>query len=537
MDNQTLAYLIKGGGSLLSYFIEARPITVSETKEIIIEKGEQPPEKPIEAVKSPEKPAVAVGVSTEETINYQKREISKELLLMEKHLQQRCKINGTACDCCSPPGTRIYSNPGPALIDSPPDHVITHLGHIKAVTQTFERDYAGELVELKVGYTHFPLQLTPEHPVLVARNVRKVQRDLWRKTGISEDTLQWVTAGKLTDHDFMVFPRIKKIHDRPDISSEMAELLGWFVAEGSVYGNRVTFSMNKNESVNIVRVKELLSHIYGVAAKEYLKPTLLHLCYTSKVGINIFKEFGHGAHHKALPDWMLYLPFDKQRAFLKGAIDGDGHRAKYSIVYTTVSETLIYQLRLILFRLGILHSLGTRTIADNVYQGRLIKSNGPRYDIIIAGDAARTLGMDGGKRTVGNHGWVGKNYVFLPVKSNRLVPYTGKVYNIAVDGDESYLTAHGAIHNCKKHPMAIEALSQEALGMTGDEVFHEIDEWSKKVSPITTAEASSSGKYDDEYPKLAVQAREMRKKVMGTTDVMSLLEPKHQQMLKEAVDA
>ena len=100
MDNQTLAYLIKGGGSLLSYFIEARPITVSETKEIIIEKGEQPPEKPIEAVKSPEKPAVAVGVSTEETINYQKREIGKELLLLEKHLQQGCKIAGKGCDCC-----------------------------------------------------------------------------------------------------------------------------------------------------------------------------------------------------------------------------------------------------------------------------------------------------------------------------------------------------------------------------------------------------------------------------------------------------
>jgi hypothetical protein len=90
---------------------------------------------------------------------------------------------------------------------------------------------------------------------------------------------------------------------------------------------------------------------------------------------------------------------------------------------------------------------------------------------------------------------------------------------------------------CKKHPMAIEALSQEALGMTGDEVFHEIAEWSKRVSPITTAEASSSGKYDEEYPKLAVQAREMRKKVMGTTDVLPLLEPNHQQMLKEAVDA
>jgi hypothetical protein len=40
------------------------------------------------------------GVSTEDTIGYQKKEIGKELLLLEKHLQQGCKINGVACDCC-----------------------------------------------------------------------------------------------------------------------------------------------------------------------------------------------------------------------------------------------------------------------------------------------------------------------------------------------------------------------------------------------------------------------------------------------------
>ncbi len=39
-------------------------------------------------------------VSTFETITYQQREIGKELLLLEKHFQQQCKIGGKACDCC-----------------------------------------------------------------------------------------------------------------------------------------------------------------------------------------------------------------------------------------------------------------------------------------------------------------------------------------------------------------------------------------------------------------------------------------------------
>ena len=48
------------------------------------------------------------GVTTEETIAYQKRELGKELLLLEKHLREGCRIpptTGEPCDCCSPKHT------------------------------------------------------------------------------------------------------------------------------------------------------------------------------------------------------------------------------------------------------------------------------------------------------------------------------------------------------------------------------------------------------------------------------------------------
>jgi len=90
---------------------------------------------------------------------------------------------------------------------------------------------------------------------------------------------------------------------------------------------------------------------------------------------------------------------------------------------------------------------------------------------------------------------------------------------------------------CKKHPMAIEALSQEALGMTGDKVYSELVEWTREVTPMTTPEASASGKYEETYSQLAVQAREMRKRIMGTTDVMPLLDPDQRKKLTEAINA
>ena len=78
---------------------------------------------------------------------------------------------------------------------------------------------------------------------------------------------------------------------------------------------------------------------------------------------------------------------------------------------------------------------------------------------------------------------------------------------------------------CEKHPTVIEGLAEETLGMTGDKIYEDAIAWAKKVAPITTEEASRSGKYDKIYPSLAVEARNIRKQIMGTADVKALLSP------------
>ena len=76
---------------------------------------------------------------------------------------------------------------------------------------------------------------------------------------------------------------------------------------------------------------------------------------------------------------------------------------------------------------------------------------------------------------------------------------------------------------CQKHPMAIEALAEETFGMTGTAVYKEIADWAKVIAPITTQEASGSGEYAEIYPRLSMQARELRKKLMGTDKISALL--------------
>jgi len=63
----------------------------------------QTAEKPLE-IKPQEAPKVHLsepGVSPEQTVDYQNREIGKLLLRMERHYAQRLRINGVPCDCGS----------------------------------------------------------------------------------------------------------------------------------------------------------------------------------------------------------------------------------------------------------------------------------------------------------------------------------------------------------------------------------------------------------------------------------------------------
>jgi hypothetical protein len=67
---------------------------------------------------------------------------------------------------------------------------------------------------------------------------------------------------------------------------------------------------------------------------------------------------------------------------------------------------------------------------------------------------------------------------------------------------------------CEKHPIKIEGLALETAGMSSDPVYKELAQWAQDISSITTEAAASSGKYEQEYPKLAIQARNFRKAVM-----------------------
>ena len=78
---------------------------------------------------------------------------------------------------------------------------------------------------------------------------------------------------------------------------------------------------------------------------------------------------------------------------------------------------------------------------------------------------------------------------------------------------------------CEKHPaIGFHAMAGELIPMEPrNTVYAEIMAWVDGNARRLTMEASASGQFDEEYPVMASQVREFRKRVMGTESVETLL--------------
>jgi hypothetical protein len=74
-----------------------------------------------------------------------------------------------------------------------------------------------------------------------------------------------------------------------------------------------------------------------------------------------------------------------------------------------------------------------------------------------------------------------------------------------------------------KHLPDIESLAEETIPMVSNpDIYLELMNWVREIGPKITPEANDSGKYLNEYPKYAHQARDFRKKLLGTLDYTAL---------------
>jgi sulfate adenylyltransferase subunit 2 len=424
-------------------------------------------------------------------------------------------------ECCLPPREKILTNNKVKQIQKVKvdEEVFTHKGRTKKVTKTFVRDYKGFLIEI-TPVSFLPFSITPEHPILALKNEKCVyshgtytrpcthtcpEKYRWQRCKeLGEKylnyTSSWIKAKDLKIGDFLAYPFIydeedikqidlsnyirknnikltkewiyscnypkgKRIPRTVKIDEFLLELLGYYVAEGwSSHGTN--FSFNENEIDLTNRVKFLIKKIFKLEmSKDIIREGSRWIKADSILLEELFLTwFGSSANEKRLPLWLLRLPSKKLLPFLKGYIFGDGNIEENLVRISTSSQHLAEFLKIIFLRLGIIPNIRVTINDRGVIKGRKIIGGESFLFHIQSKEDLNFL-----KRTIfpklkvnlkkqRKRGFILGSYVYIPIRKIRKKPYSGKVFNLEIEKDNSYLTAGASLHNCTE--LKTEALKK-----------------------------------------------------------------------------
>jgi intein/homing endonuclease len=355
------------------------------------------------------------------------------------------------------------------------DKALTHMGRYRRVLDTKTQQYDGKIYTVTPQY-RFPVTLTEGHPFWTKRNdvidwvhINHLKRgDLvfvpvdnsiedYEEISIIDslnDDEFTVKDGYITHHKSGQYKNIgRPINNLPisiPVTEELMWLSGLYIAEGSC-GNRdksLTFSLNKNETEYANQILDYAKKVFDLDGhiddRSHIDNTI-NVIITSQALVQWFRNtFGSGAYNKHLPEWMMHLPENKQKALLRGYFDGDGCYQPVESSFFSSSNALTDQLVLLLERNGFFPSIYKRTtksFSSNT-EGKNVninRSDNPRFlqwlgvdifdnDPKFIEENIRRFPIE---RTDTGY-WV-------PVKSVVEEDYSGPIYSFTITEDHSFV--------------------------------------------------------------------------------------------------
>lgn len=272
---------------------------------------------------------------------------------------------------------------------------------------------------IKVNTKNFyNLEGTPNHPI-----------GIWTSAGIVMKKLSEVVEGDIVVNvggTEMYGPYQKtpvqideKSFNLPEVvTEEFAKVLGYFVADGNFSKDKIILSSTR-DWVHEFSAKYFKSIGLAVTERESTVVT------NSREFVSVFQEMFDSpeqftARYKFVPRSILQSPKSVQASFLRALIDCDGSvdardRKIHSIEYSTASERLMTEVRLMLLNMGIPVSVYPKdgaTAGDKIYDHTY-------YRVVIGPAALRTyrevIGSDKYDFTMGLGGEKGDTTNRIPL--------------------------------------------------------------------------------------------------------------------------
>ncbi|MFZ5888498.1 MAG: radical SAM protein [Chloroflexota bacterium] len=233
-----------------------------------------------------------------------------------------------------------------------------------------------------------------------------------------------------------------------DVGVEVAELLGYYCAEGNIQKDKkrpnsfsINFSFSKAETELAERVVSLLRLCFGVGARLVNRQTTLSVSVAKASLALLLKSLaGDQSTRKRVPEMFFDAPREVVKAFLDAYVRGDGHRfPNGKVSSTTVSRELAYGIAWLALKCGYFASVYDVEMAETSrIQGRQVRRAPHQYSVVWYEDSAA-------KRNFVET----EDYYLIPIREIESESFEGQVYNMEVEEEHNYLVNFLLVSNCQ----------------------------------------------------------------------------------------
>lgn len=389
--------------------------------------------------------------------------------------------------CCLP-GTTVTMDDGsfkPIEKVEVGDLVITHKGHPRKVMRCLEHHVEEESIGIKVSGLPYKLWVTSEHPIYSLKKLKD------GKSGIPTEYAEkseFIPARELRIGDCVHTPTLNLEMTDENIDERTAFVLGIYASEGhcegteslvsewqcghngatTKYANRTEKGFRAVFSLNAKKDKMLVDELYDfgqnvlgcpVKSRQGTSSSLVEIVtiYSRSFAELCCKHVGKGARTKKLSKSLMSAAPSIQKAFLAGYIRGDGcvynHEGLNKISMASASQQLVQQLLLLTDRCGITSTMQFRQVTG----GPLDRNKCfDQWSLHINASNSYKLSSYFPEKKFVNIYKRGRRFAMAACTYGRILEvtkqiYSGKVYNLEVAGDESYVANLCSVHNCVQH--------------------------------------------------------------------------------------
>src|SRR2546428_1518640 len=388
----------------------------------------------------------------------------------------------------------------------------THRGRWRRVSKSFEHLYSGTILHIRPYYLP-GFECTPEHGILASVGGGPVRK---------------AEAQGLKIGDFLAIPRAKAEATRPinveeilraqipprykrgayldvqdgrvrwswernqgipaklPVTSNLARLLGYYCAEGSVSWHRhrtnsgsTWFSFGAHEEALISDVESTIRSVFGLKTRRSRQENRTAVIVSSASLATVFRATcGDSSGTKRVPREILQSTEPSVlRGFLSGYFRGDGYVTKRDgglvLGSSSVSAMLTYGVAQLLLNLGdIPRVYRAKNAPENEIEGRIVNRSDD-YMVRLLVDAVDLHSEEAQWKASKVRVIETEEYFLVPIRTIEERQYVGPVYNIEVEEDHSYTANLVAVANCQNFDISqrrkvegIEVEPEDVVKMT-----------------------------------------------------------------------